>query len=67
MKTITLLLSALVASSAFAASAFFTGKMEYVTTVTGKSAVRCEYNYLGKKYYQLFPASSSCPSFIEIE
>jgi hypothetical protein len=54
----------LVASSAYAATAFFTGKQEQVQTVTGQMAWRCEYNYNGRMIYEIF--QTSCPSSIEV-
>ena len=51
--------------SAFAATAFFTGKQEMVTTVTYQSAWRCEYNYLGHMMYFIF--KGTCPSTVEVQ
>ncbi len=57
----------LAATNAFAASAFWTGRMEFVTTVTYQQAIRCQYNYLGRTFWQLFSAGNSCPSSVEVE
>ncbi len=54
-----------VASPAFAASAFWTGKQEQVQTVTYQMAWRCEYNYNGQMLYFIF--KTSCPSSVEVE
>ncbi len=53
------------AASAFAATAFWTGRQEPVTTVTYQQAWRCFYNYNGQIVTQIF--SMSCPSSIEIQ
>jgi ABC-type glycerol-3-phosphate transport system substrate-binding protein len=53
------------ATSAYAATAFFTGHQEQVQTVTFKMAWRCEYLYNGQKIYQIF--EGSCPSSIEVQ
>lgn len=53
------------ATSAYAASAFWTGQQEQVQTVTGKFVWRCYYNYNGQVFSRLF--ETSCPSSVEIE
>lgn len=55
----------LAATSAYAASAFWTGKQVQVTTVTGQIAWNCEYNYNGQIFWRLF--KTSCPSNIEVQ
>jgi hypothetical protein len=50
---------------ASAATAFWTGRQEQVQTVTYKWVWRCEYNYLGQKFWRLF--ESSCPSSVEVQ
>ncbi len=61
------LVAALFASSlAYAASAFWTGNVEYVTTATHKQGVRCEYNYLGNTFWRTF-VGSNCPSNVDVE
>lgn len=52
---------------ALAASARWTGKMEFVTTVTYKQGISCEYDYLGRKFWRTFVGISSCPSSIEVQ
>lgn len=54
-----------VATAAQAATAFFTGRQEMVTTVTFQQAWRCEYNYNGQKFWQLH--QGSCPSSVEVQ
>lgn len=54
-----------IAASAFAATAFFTGRMEQVQTVTYQMAWRCEYNYNGKIFWKLL--KNTCPSSVEVE
>jgi len=53
------------AASAHAAIATWTGRQEMVTTVTYKQAWRCEYNYLGQKFWRVFEVT--CPSSIEVQ
>jgi hypothetical protein len=53
------------ATAAMAATAIWTGQQEMVTTVTGKSAWKCYYNYNGQIFTQIF--ETSCPSSIEIQ
>lgn len=55
----------LVSTSAYAASAYWTGKQKQVTTVTYQIAWNCEYNYLGQKFWRIF--KDSCPSSVEVE
>jgi len=55
----------LAASHANAATATWTGRMEQVTTVTYQIAWRCEYQYLGTKFWRVF--QSSCPASIEVQ
>lgn len=55
----------LATSQVFAATAFFTGRQEMVTTVTYQQAWRCEYNYNGRNLYFIF--SGSCPSIVEVQ
>jgi hypothetical protein len=52
-------------SSAFAATAFWTGRQEQVQTVTYQFAWNCEYNYAGQTFWKVF--KNSCPSSVEIE
>ena len=54
-----------VVTSAYAASAFWTGRQEQVQTVTYKWVWRCEYNYNGQTFWRLF--ETSCPSSVEVE
>lgn len=56
---------ALAAAQAFAATAFFTGRQEMVTTVTYQQAWRCQYNYNGQLFWRIF--QGSCPANIEVQ
>lgn len=56
-----------IAFTAVAATAFWTGKQEHVFTVTGKSAIRCQYDYNGQKFWRLFVERHICPNNIEVE
>ena len=64
-RVFALLVGMLISTSAFAAQAFWTGRQEMVTTVTGKSAWKCWYNYNGQIFTAIF--ETSCPSSIEIQ
>ena len=58
--------SAMMASNpVIAGSAYWTGRSEMVQTVTYRMAWKCEYNYNGKVFYELF--ESSCPSSVTVE
>ncbi len=46
------------------AKAYFTGKQKYVTTVTGQSAVNCEYQYGTQKFWRVF--KTRCPSSVDV-
>ena len=60
------LVVALSSASAFAATAYFTGNQRYVTTVTGRSGVACEYSVYGNTFWRTF-AAFLCPLSIEVE
>ncbi len=64
MLKLTAMLS-LLSTAALADSAFWTGRVEYVTTVTYRQGVRCQYNYLGQTFWRTF-TSGSCPSSVEV-
>jgi hypothetical protein len=65
MRGIALLAGLLLAGTASAATAVWTGKQEQVQTVTGQIAWRCEYDYAGQKLYFLF--QTSCPATVEVQ
>ena len=65
MKTIFVIGLLLVAGAANAATAFFTGRQEMITTVTYQSAYNCEYDYLGRKFWRAF--KGSCPMSVEVQ
>jgi hypothetical protein len=52
-------------TSAYAATAFFTGRQEMVQTVTYQMAWKCYYSYAGQTFTAIF--KDSCPSSIEVE
>jgi len=54
-----------ISSQAFAATAFWTGHVRYITTFTYQSGVECGYNYAGRNFIMVF-VGSSCPSQIEV-
>jgi len=57
----------LFASPASAITATWTGNMEFVTTVTYKRAIRCEYNSYAGTFWQLFVGRQMCPYSVEVE
>lgn len=57
----------LFATPALPDQAMWTGRMEFVTTVTYKQGIKCEYSLYGKKFWKVFVGISSCPQFVEVE
>lgn len=53
-------------ASAYSATAYWTGRSEYVTTITYQSGVRCEYNYAGRTFWRTF-TGAMCPSTVEVQ
>lgn len=53
------------ATSAYAATAYWTGQQEPAQTITGLSVWNCAYNYNGQTIWRLF--ETSCPQSIEIQ
>lgn len=47
-------------------TAYWTGNVNYVTTITYQSGVNCEYNYAGQSFWRTF-TRSNCPSQIEVQ
>ena len=64
-QVISLLILALLAGRALAATAYFTGKQEMVQSVTGRVAWNCEYNYAGNMFWRAF--AGMCPNSAEVE
>jgi hypothetical protein len=60
------ILGVLVASTAHAATAFWTGQVRYITTITYKQGVECEYNYAGNTFWRTF-TGSSCPANVQVQ
>lgn len=50
---------------AFAGTAFWTGNMRQVQTVTYQIGWSCEYNYAGRTFWQTF--IGSCPATVEVQ
>lgn len=48
----------------FFVKAYWTGKSRYVTTVTGRSAISCEYDYNGTKFWRVF--EFTCPTSVDV-
>lgn len=65
MKKVLLVVLLFASSSAFAATAYWTGRMEQIQTVTFQMGWNCEYNYQGQIFWRVF--INSCPSTIEIQ
>ncbi len=64
-KTILFLAALLASSTAFSATAFWTGNSETVTTVTGLVAWNCEYQYGSSTFWRVF--QNVCPPYIEVQ
>ena len=64
-KSLLIIIAALATNSAFAATAYWTGRQEQVQTVTYQMAWKCEYNYAGQTFWRVF--QTSCPSSIEVQ
>ncbi|HZO54924.1 MAG TPA: hypothetical protein VFB63_19610 [Bryobacteraceae bacterium] len=65
MRKMIFAMAVLAAAPAFAGSAFWTGNVRYVTTVSYQQGVNCEYNYNGQLFWRTF-VGSSCPSTVEV-
>lgn len=58
-------LSLLAATSAYAATAYWTGQWVQVQTVTFKTGWKCQYNYNGQTFWQVF--DHACPATVEVQ
>lgn len=56
----------LCATAAHAATAIFTGQMQFGTSVTGQQVVKCQYNAMGNVFWATL-RGASCPATIEVE
>jgi hypothetical protein len=63
-KLIALIALAAAATSAFAATAYWTGASQIATSVTGRVGFNCEYNYAGRTFWVMF--EGSCPSRVNV-
>lgn len=59
-------LSSVSAFADYAAMAIWTGNSKYVTTVTFKTVLACEYDYLGTRFWRT-TRGFSCPYQVEVE
>lgn len=57
----------LIASQAMAATAYYAGRQENVTTVTGQMAIKCLYQYNGQKFWETFVGQYTCPMSVEVQ
>jgi hypothetical protein len=51
--------------NSYAATAYWTGYIQFITTVTYKQGVECGYSYNGQIIYRVF-LGGSCPRSIEV-
>ena len=65
--TIATLVALTTSGIAQAATAYWTGKMEFVQTVTYKSGISCEYDIYGQKFWRTYTNVMSCPSTVEVQ
>ena len=47
-------------------TAFWTGRVRYVQSVTYQQAVQCEYQAMGRTFWLVF-RGGTCPSQVEVE
>lgn len=64
-RMIIAVLALLTINSAFAMTAFWTGRQVQVQTVTYRMAWKCEYQYAGQRFWMIF--EGSCPSSIDVQ
>ena len=65
LNMIIALLTLLSASSAFALTAFWTGRQIQVQTVSYRMAWKCEYRFAGQIFWMVF--EGSCPNSIDVQ
>jgi len=65
MKTLIAIALLTLSLNANAATAYWTGQMQYVQTVTYSQGVNCQYNLHGQTFWRTF-ISSFCPSSVEV-
>jgi hypothetical protein len=68
MKKLLLILALASAVYPMALTAYFTGEREFVTTVSGKQGVRCQYVIRQQRdqYFWRTFAGANCPSSVEV-
>lgn len=66
MKKLAALVATLFSLSAHAATAYWTGRSEYVTTITGRMGISCEYSYFGRTFWRTF-VQSACPTSVQVQ
>ena len=54
------------ATTALAATAYWTGNSRFVTTVTYQQGIACEYNYAGQTFWRTF-VGAACPSSVQVQ
>ena len=64
-KTGFVLVAVFFAANAYAATAYFTGQMEMVQSVTGRMVWNCQYQYAGQYFWRAF--SGTCPSSVQVQ
>lgn len=65
MKKIIFTVLLTISLNAYAGTAFWTGHMRFITTVSYHSGVECGYNYNGQTFYRIF-LGGYCPSSIDV-
>lgn len=51
---------------AYPVTAYFTGRQQNVTTMSGQFGVRCQYQYLNNYFWKTF-TGGICPMNVEVE
>jgi len=65
MKTFIAFVLVFVSMQAQAATAMWTGRCEFITTVTYQQGVTCEYNLFGNTFWRTF-TGALCPMSVEV-
>lgn len=61
---IALIIGLTISGTAYAATAFWTGQMQQVRSVTGQVVMNCEYMYGGNRFWRAF--AGYCPASVEV-
>jgi len=54
------------AAAQYTQTAFWTGRSEFVQTVTYQQGINCEYNYAGRTFWRTF-VGAVCPNSVQVQ